>query len=412
MSKEATHILEPGELFADRYEIERRIGIGGFGSVYCATDTNLRRQCALKVLDVYQSAPNPRAAQQIRKRFEREAMIAGTIQHPGIVQVFDAGDVTHNGWECLYLVMELLDGWNLEDHLYRYQRFEAKTLLPMFHRLLLGIASGHARDIVHKDLKPGNIFYHCPNTPDQRLVVFDFGIARILHDERYTATGHLVGTPQYLAPEYILDQSVTPRFDVYQLGLILCELLMGVPVVSPSDSFIGTCQAHVNGEVELPKQILDTPLGPIVRKACEPNPDDRYAEAGEFAEALAKLVPYDFDVRHRTTSQGVGQPLSVPTMPLSSADRDEIRADASTRERRPERFQEFSPSTAKTIRAQLQEMREERVEGPLDNGLSNPTDTLTAESPSSSTQRNPLLIGLIVLLVALLLLGLFVLTKL
>lgn len=413
-SQEQEHILEPGELFADRYEVERRIGIGGFGSVYRAKDKNLRREVALKVLDIYESAPNPRAAQQIRKRFDREAMVAGTIQHPSVVQVFDAGSTNHHDWECLFLVMELLEGWNLEDHLYRFGRFEPSVLLPLFTDLLKGVAQGHRRQVIHKDLKPGNIFYHLPNTPQSRLVVFDFGIARIMHEERFTATGHLVGTPQYLAPEYILDQTVSPEFDVYQLGLILCELLTARPVVLPADTFIGTCQAHVSG-LELPEAILNSALGPIVLKACAQEPRERYSDASEFAAALGELdaTKVELKVDEVETPTAEDRPKPVPTLPLTDKARDQIRADRAAMGRSTELF---SPDTAKTIRARLESMRAEPSDDQsatreLEGSEHHDEPTQTVTSPEQEDARQPSSFPLAIVLavlVLLLLIGVYV----
>ncbi len=425
MNDRDERIFEPGEIFAQRYDIERRIGIGGFGSVYRARDSNLRREVALKVLDVYESAPNPRAAQQIRKRFGREAMVAGTIQHPSIVQVYDAGATEHRGWECLFLVMELLEGWNLEDHLYRFENLEPSLLLPLYVQLLRGVAEGHRRKVIHKDLKPGNIFYHMPHTRDARLVVFDFGIARILHEERYTATGHLVGTPQYLAPEYIIDQTVTPRFDVYQLGLILCELLTGVPVVIPADSFIGTCQAHVTG-LELPESILESPLAPVIKKSCAKEPEDRYADAGEFADALEALDTFDFSLGSESkdeVDERVDRSIPAPTLPISDEARDQIRADRSERGRDTHLF---SPDTAETIRARLAQMRSESPdeEDPAGNDHQKVNvqkgqrdqrkePTITADASPEPTPpprpRRSFLVGVFIFLVVLVILGFYVL---
>jgi len=150
------------------------------------------------------------------------------------------------------------------------------------------LGEAHQAGIVHKDIKPTNLFLADPGTRKETLKLVDFGIAHIAQTEdenRLTKTGYMLGTPQYMAPEYVEEQQVSPALDVYQMGLLLVELLGGRPVVQEVNPW-KCALMHVSRELSVPVQLLSSPLGPVLEKALALKPEDRYPTATEFADAL------------------------------------------------------------------------------------------------------------------------------
>lgn len=281
--------LLPGTVLDDRYTLVRELGRGGFATVYEATQLNMDRRVAIKVLD---EPLGSRRDTNFYDRFLREAKVAASIDHPNIVTIHDYG-VTPSPRHP-YIVMELLEGRDLADVIARSGPMLPARALPLFVSALNALGRGHDAGVIHIDLKPSNLFLERPGERDESLLVVDFGIASLEvdgeDDERLTQTGGFVGTPSYMAPEYINDRLVTPAIDVYQMGLILAELLTGQVVVS-GKSTMETLMNHASGKVELPQALLDSPLGPVLRKAVAFEADARYPNANAFAEALAAIDP-------------------------------------------------------------------------------------------------------------------------
>ena len=186
-----------------RYQLERELGRGGMAVVYAARDVAMQRRVALKVLAAHLAGDDA-----FRARFLREARIAGSLSHPNLVRVYDIDE--YDGQPCI--VMELLEGGTLEDG----------NLTPAeAARVADGLAYAHARGVVHRDLKPGNLL----RTLDGVVKIADFGIARAAEETRMTQIGTVLGTLRYLAPEQAAGQAVGPAADVYSLGVVLNELL-------------------------------------------------------------------------------------------------------------------------------------------------------------------------------------------
>jgi eukaryotic-like serine/threonine-protein kinase len=190
-----------------RYELERELGRGGMAVVYAARDTEMGRRVALKVLATHLAGD-----EAFRTRFLREARIAGSLSHPNLVRVYDIAE--HDGVPCL--VMELLEGGTLAEG--RLSTEEAMQVAD-------GLAYAHARGVVHRDLKPGNLL----RTRDGVLKIADFGIARAAEETRVTQIGTVLGTLRYLAPEQAEGRDVGPEADVYSLAVVLDELLAEKP---------------------------------------------------------------------------------------------------------------------------------------------------------------------------------------
>ncbi len=265
-----------------RYRVVQLIGEGGFAQVYHAEHITLERPAALKVLDV---ARGTRDDNFIR-RFQREAKIAANFEHPNVVRIFDFGVIAET--QQPYIAMEKLQGWDLDVELRTNGPMHPYRARKLFEGCLEALALAHERGIIHKDLKPANLFLQHPNTDQERLVIMDFGIARLTDDGQLTQTGAFAGTPAYLAPEYIQDHAVTPGFDVYQMGLIFIEALSGRAVVRANSS-VAYLMKHVQGEHDVPEGVKTSVLGPLLMQAIEVDPEARFKSAQEFLRELRAI---------------------------------------------------------------------------------------------------------------------------
>ncbi len=231
---------------------------------------------------------HPGAVDEFIDRFLQEAQIAANLNHPNVVTVYDYGIIDESGRP--YLAMEYLDGRDLEMHLAHSGPFEAQRAVDLVLPVLDALDLAQQRGIVHKDLKPSNLHLVDEGTPRERLVLLDFGIARIYTDEgaRLTQTGGFTGTPAYFAPEYVQHQIVTPAIDVYQMGLILAEMLIGVPAVV-ADGSMAYLLKHCSGDLSIPATLWESPLGPVLENALATDHTQRYANCGEFLRALSEV---------------------------------------------------------------------------------------------------------------------------
>ncbi len=268
------------ERFADtgrRYRLDSRIATGGMGEVWRATDTTLGRTVAVKLLK-HELADDA----GFRARFETEARNAAVLHHPGVASVFDFGDfVDAETGHRPYLVMELVDGQPLSDLLRPGQPMppdQARTLLA---QVADAVAAAHAAGIVHRDIKPANLLV----TPDGKVKITDFGIARAAEGVALTQTGQVMGTPQYLSPEQAEGKTATPASDVYSLGVVLFECLVGRrPFVA--DSAVATALAHVREPVPPLPDDIPADLAAVTRRSLAKDPTERYPDAAGFAAAL------------------------------------------------------------------------------------------------------------------------------
>lgn len=283
--------LAQGTLVSGRYRVKEVLGSGGFATVYEVEHVHLLTPFALKVLDL---PVDPHASQSFSMRFVQEAQFAAKIRHPNVVQTTDYGIIEQTGQP--FLIMEKLIGRDLDDELKAQGALETARALRLFDGCLAAIQRGHEMGIVHKDLKPSNLFLVEPETPDERLIVLDFGIARAYTDPdaKLTHTQNIAGTPAYLAPEYIQSQEVSPALDVYQMGLIIAESLMGVHPMD-ADTAMAYLMKHCMGQFELSAQLAQSPLGPILQRALSLDPADRWKDAGELRKALSLVDPLQLE---------------------------------------------------------------------------------------------------------------------
>lgn len=313
--------LKPGDLLNDRYEVVKFIGEGGFAKVFEARDKSIGRPVAIKVLNMTHMALNDEhVVERMLLRFEQEARLAANLSHSNVVNVYDVGRVG-GLMNHPYMVMELLSGLDMSDYLASHGSLTPEMVWRLFIPTLDALGQAHEMGVVHKDLKPANLFLNSPGQRTEALKIVDFGIAHIRNpipgeDDggRMTQTGQLLGTPQYLPPEYINNQEVSAAMDVYQMTLILAELLIGEEVVSAQNS-IQCLMIHSDGRLELPNYLLDSPLGPVLRKGLALTPNDRYRNADELADALKAIDPATIPPSPKQHNQTVHRrPLSAPSM--------------------------------------------------------------------------------------------------
>ena len=222
--------LSPGIILADRYRIEELIGRGGMGYVYRANQTSIGRMVALKTLNSdFQSDP------KMLKRFHREARAAAALEHPNVVKIYDFGLDDETG--IPFIAMELLEGRPLNVALSQDGLFNESRASQVLAGVAMALVEAHEKGVIHRDLKPDNVYVRSLSDGTESVKVLDFGIASIKHheespSEKLTRTGVPLGTPNYMSPEQSLGRSVDYRSDLYALGCILYELLSGAPPFS------------------------------------------------------------------------------------------------------------------------------------------------------------------------------------
>ena len=285
-----SHLIESGKILDGRYEVIEFLGAGAFAAVYKAKQLNIKRNVALKVLNIINAWQDAATRKAFGDRFLREAQTAAQIRHPNVVTIYDFGIIEDLGQP--FIVMELLEGHDLEEELNLHGPMDAERAIELMLGSLEALGEGHELGIVHKDLKPANLFITDPGTRREKLKIVDFGIARIQEEEgqKLTGTGQLFGTPQYLAPEYIERQIAKPALDVYQMGLILVEMLTARTVVDVDNPY-KCLMMHCNGELPIPPSLLEGAHGAVLKKALEVDWESRYTDAHAFGDALKTLDP-------------------------------------------------------------------------------------------------------------------------
>ncbi len=266
-----------------RYCLDALIGDGGMGEVWKAHDPVLDRVVAVKVI-----RPHLAGDLTIRQRLRTEAKLAGSLRHPGIVDVFDYGEHTgDDGRTTPYLVMPLVDGVTLAQVLTSRGSLPLGETMSIVAAMASALKAAHGAGIVHRDLKPANVML----TPSGRVMILDFGIARSTGGESLTQTGALVGTADYLSPEQAAGQPATFASDLYALGVLAYTCLTGAPPFR-RDTDVGTALAHLHTPVPpLPAELAA--VDPLVRSmlAKEPSHRPSAGEVAEFAASMGTGVP-------------------------------------------------------------------------------------------------------------------------
>jgi serine/threonine protein kinase len=302
---EKTELASPlGQCFAGRYCIEASLGEGGGGHVYRARHMALGRPVALKVL---RKQHNERWVS--RKRFEREAQALGQLAHPNIVAVTDLGV----DGDAPFLVMELLTGSDLARRL-RSGALPVASACRYALETLEGLAFVHERGLVHRDIKPGNIFLES-TAVGERVKLLDFGLARLVtpsNDAAVTRAGEMLGTPIYMAPEQVAGEAADARTDVYAMGLVLYEMLTG------KRAFAGTEMTVLQQQMVAPVPRLMDPelagLDALIQRATQKEPAQRFGDARAMQLALADAAPSS---NHINTPAGATRSRSPRAHPAS-----------------------------------------------------------------------------------------------
>ena len=293
-----------GTVLADRYAIIELIGGGAMGMLYKAKHTLLKRIVAIKML-----LPQLVSSAATLKRFQQEAQLASSLNHPNIVTVYDFG-LSPQGNP--YLVLDYLEGTNLALVLEQEGTLKVPRALRIFEQACAGLSHAHQKGIIHRDLKPSNLMLVTFEGEPDFVKVVDFGIAKLLpqgpeESEHLTETGQIFGSPLYMSPEQCRGASLDPRSDIYALGCVMYRALTGSPPL-PAPDLLQCMYRHVNEmpmrfESICPELNLPEALEAIVFKTLDKDADKRYQTMAELKEALEIL-----------DNQLTGRPISGTTV--------------------------------------------------------------------------------------------------
>jgi len=257
-----------------QYQIVSELGHGGMAVVYKAYQPSLQRYVAIKVLPAHLSAD-----QDFARRFEHEAIAAARLKHPNIVTIHDVGAAEGIN----YIVMELVEGESLAAIIRRAGAMQPERVTHIIAQVASALDYAHTQGFVHRDIKPSNIMLDA----NDRVTLMDFGIAKAMSGTRLTQTGAMIGTPEYMSPEQIRGMVVDHHADIYSLGIVTYEMLAGQVPFSGDTASVLYKQAH-----ELPPPIrsrvvhVPTHVAHALERALDKEPNQRFATAGAFAQAL------------------------------------------------------------------------------------------------------------------------------
>ncbi|SCH13144.1 Serine/threonine-protein kinase PrkC [uncultured Clostridium sp.] len=274
-------------ILGNRYQIIRKIGDGGMAFVYEAKDKLLNRTVAVKVL-----RPEFVDDEDFLKKFKREAEAVASLSHPNIVNVYDVGE----DGKVHYIVMEYIDGQNLKDIIKNEGTLDEYTALDITKQIAMALSAAHRKGIVHRDIKPHNILI----SNEGRIVkVADFGIAKAVSNSTMTNVGNIIGSVHYFSPEQAKGQSVNATADLYALGIVLYEMIIG-RVPFRGDSPISIALQHINDDVEFTseeKVSIPQSVRTLIKKLTEKSSEARYQSAEELIDDIdyiEKNIDLDF----------------------------------------------------------------------------------------------------------------------
>ena len=283
------------------YRIESRVGRGGMGVVYRATELALDRPVALKVLSDELARDD-----EFRRRFVAESKLAASLDHPHVVPIHAAGE--HEG--VLYLAMRFVPGEDLRTVLREEGPMEPERAVRIIAQVASALDAAHVHGLVHRDVKPGNVLL----TPDGHAYLTDFGLSkRLSADTEATKSGMVLGTLDYIAPEQIRGETIGAFTDVYSLGCMFTHLLTGeVPFTVPTEE--GKLWAHFSEPPPKPSArvaSLDARFDAIVARAMSKRPEDRYPTAGAFAAAALAAAATPAPTRQHGLARAATDPFNV-----------------------------------------------------------------------------------------------------
>jgi serine/threonine-protein kinase len=290
-----------GTVLSGRYRLEAKLGSGGMSTVYLARDTTLDRDVAVKVMHREMSEQ----ADQL-ERFRQEARAVAKLSHPNVVAVIDAGE--DGGFP--YIVFEYVEGETLKQRIGRVGALDPQEALAYAIEIARGLTVAHGRKMVHRDIKPQNVLIDA----EGRAKLTDFGISRQLEQEGMTATGRVLGTTDYVAPEQAMGKGVDQRSDIYSLGVVLYEMLIG-QVPFHADSQVGVAMKHVNEElpdVQQRRPEVSAAAALVVERATAKDPAKRYQEIGEMIDDLSTALEVEAARAGTTTGEATSVLEAVP----------------------------------------------------------------------------------------------------
>ncbi len=305
-------LMKEGALLNNRYQLLERLGSGGMADVFRARDLMLARDVAIKVLRKDYST-NP----DFQERFKQEARAAANLSHPNIVTVHDFGLTD----DLLFIVMEHVPGKDMKSLLRQRGRFSVEDAIRLMVQACAGIGYAHRAGLVHCDVKPHNMIV----TPDKRLKVTDFGIARALATIMPGERSDMVwGSPQYFSPEQAAGEAPSPASDVYSLGVVLYEMLSGTPPFTASTPE-EMARLHVNAKpIPISEYVPDIPtaLEEIIMKVLSKEPSARYRTADQLGRVL-QIFGTKRDEEEQTPAHGLDPSISarLPTREIISRPR-------------------------------------------------------------------------------------------
>ncbi|HEX5580075.1 MAG TPA: serine/threonine-protein kinase, partial [Gemmatimonadaceae bacterium] len=269
----------------NRYRILRRLGSGGMAHVYYAVHERLERPLVVKVLHRTLASE-----MEMRERFRREAEAAARMVHPHICSILDYGEVG----DSVYIVMPYLAGGSLADRISAERTVPVPAAAAITAQVALALDFAHRRGVVHRDVKPDNILFD----EDGNAVVTDFGIATARFHSRLTAHGRAMGTPHYMSPEQAMGKLVDGRSDIYGLGIVLYEMLVGFPPFDGADGYsVSYKQVH---EAPASPAVVDSTLPEslvaVVMRCLAKSAADRYQRGIDLVDALLQAAPPASDV--------------------------------------------------------------------------------------------------------------------
>lgn len=300
-----------------RYQILERLGVGGMATVYKARDTNLGREVAIKILHEHLIHDAT-----FKERFEREARLVASFNHPNIVQVYDFDVIETDGNKLYYMVMPFLQGQTLADLIEEFCAKDETMPHEQIQKIVSDIASAldyaHAREMVHRDVKPSNIMFD----EYKHAILTDFGIARLAQSSNLTQEDAIIGTPAYMSPEQALGQELDYRSDLYALGIIIYEMLTG-HVPFEDESSVALLVKHAQEEAPPVSQFLpmkNPALDKVLAKILQKNPDSRYQSGvsllADFKKAVASETEDD-RLKPGTLPQLTDKPTPAKTQLLT-----------------------------------------------------------------------------------------------
>ncbi len=343
------------EILDGQFKILQKIGAGGMGAVYKASQPAMNRMVGVKILH-----PKLNSRKDLTSRFGREARAMSHLTHPNSTKVFLYGELEDGS---LYIVMEFLEGKNLNQTVRSDGPFPVARALPILIQVCGALDEAHKAGIIHRDMKPENIFLCQQGALRDYPKVLDFGLAKVTEREMrpgsliLTQEGMVFGTPEFMSPEQAMGQTLTPASDLYSLAVILYEVLTGK---LPFDAKTGIdyIQLHVNAKpIPLSQRVpgLKFPplLGEVLARALEKKPEDRFASAADFALAL-KAVLEGKTVLPRELSRAEdtrANTLPMPGAPARPASAEAPAGSASSQPPAGSRQSSVAPSGALAGRA-------------------------------------------------------------